>query len=594
MDQFGVRTLTSQLAEDLAWLEDHGRRQGDQGSQAARLRLAAALVRNLVGPFLEDQAAVPLHVAVVGGAGAGKSTIANFLSGAVVAETNPQAGFTRHPIAYTSSNGQLTWPAHLGFLGPLQRLAQPGPANVDADVYQVRRVTPSSGACSLLEQFVGCDCADMTTWAASGYVPRLLEVAGLADILVYVASDERYNDEVPTQFLKLLLQAGKEVIVCLVKMRPSDAPAFVEHFQKEVLSHLPRQAVACLTVPFLNPQQLADPVHQAARFRIPLLNQVMVLASPLPAARQRSVHAATAYLLASEQQLLDVARSDLNALEEWRRLARAGQVEFDQRYRREYLTGEKFRRFDEALVHLLQLLELPGVGKVLGTALWVVRTPYRLLKGLVTKVLSRPDTAGIPERPVLEGALAAWLDQLRMEAARRAGTHALWAHLHQGFNSGLADLARARFEQGLGSFQLSMAGEVETTARALYEDLETNPVALNTLRGTKFALEVAAIGGAVVAGGINWLDLVLVPLAASVTHQLVELLGKQYVDNQREQARLRQQTLVSQYLSGPLAEWLSQWPATGGSAYERLNLALKRVPPALQQLQAEVAAKLSR
>ena len=41
----------------------------------------------------------------------------------------------------------------------------------------------------------------MTTWAATGYVPRLLEIAGLADVVVYVASDERYNDEVPTRQL---------------------------------------------------------------------------------------------------------------------------------------------------------------------------------------------------------------------------------------------------------------------------------------------------------------------------------------------------------------------------------------------------------
>ena len=76
------------------------------------------------------------------------------------------------------------------------------------------------------------------------------------------------------------------------------------------------------------------------------------------------------------------------------------------------------------------------------------------------------------------------------------------------------------------------------------------------------------------------------PLAASITHQLVELLGKQYVDTQREQARNRQQALVAQYISGPLAEWLTQWPATGGSAFERLQLALRRIPRRVQQLEA--------
>src|SRR5437899_10121236 len=140
MDNLVVRTLTSQLADDLAWLEEHCRRQPDQANHAGKIRFAAALVRNCIGPTLDGQAPVPLHVAVVGGAGAGKSTVANMLSGAAVAESNPQAGYTRHPIAYASDNGQITWPAYLGFLGPLQRLTKDSPANLDADVYQVRRV----------------------------------------------------------------------------------------------------------------------------------------------------------------------------------------------------------------------------------------------------------------------------------------------------------------------------------------------------------------------------------------------------------------------------------------------------------------------
>ena len=86
------------------------------------------------------------------------------------------------------------------------------------------------------------------------------------------------------------------------------------------------------------------------------------------------------YLLANQEQLLSVARNDLNALQAWRGMANEGRVEFDTRYRREYLTTERFYRFDEALVRLLELLELPGVGKVLSTALYVVRTPYRMIR----------------------------------------------------------------------------------------------------------------------------------------------------------------------------------------------------------------------
>ncbi|HXG08286.1 MAG TPA: GTPase domain-containing protein [Gemmataceae bacterium] len=592
MDPAGSRTLTSQLADDLGWLEQHCRRQPDQALQAGRLRLAASLVRNCIGPFLDGQPPTPLHVVVVGGAGAGKSTVANLLSGSAAAEANPQAGFTRHPVAYLSANGPLTWASHLGFLGPLNRLAQPSPASLDADVYQVRRVPADPAAADLLKDFVIWDCPDMTTWAAGNYVPRLLEVAGLADIIVYVASDERYNDEVPTQFLHLLLQTGKPVVACLVKMKEEDAPALVGHFQRDVLSRLPPGAVVVLPVPHLSREQLADPARRAARYRIPLLNQVAVLGSSPSAARRRTVRGAMNFLLGASEHLLSAAREDIAALQGWRNIVHSGQVEFDQRYRREYLNSAQFRSFDEALIRLIDLLELPGVGRLVSGTLWVLRTPYRLLRGLVSKAFARPESATLPEQQLLEDALNGWLDLLRKEAARRAGSHPLWAHIEQGFATGLGEMARERFQQGFRNFQLGLADEVERTARSIYEELEKRPALLNTLRGGKFAIDVAAIGGTLAIGHVGLHDLILVPLVTSVTHQLVELLGKQYVDMQRELTRQRQQALMAQYISTPLAEWLTQWPATGGSTYERLQLALRRIPPAVQQLDAEVTQAL--
>ncbi len=591
MDALASRALTSQLAEDLGWLEQHCHQHPEQAVHTGQLRLAAALVRNLVGPYLDDQPAAPVHVAVVGGAGAGKSTVANMLSGAPAAEANPQAGFTRHPIAYTSVSGPVAWSGHHGFLGPLQMLAQPGPASIDADIYQVRRVS-AEGSAGLPSDFVVWDCPDMTTWAATGYVPRLLEAAGLADVIVYVASDERYNDAVPTQLLDLFVRAGKPVIAVLTKMRDADAPALVAHFKEEVVAKLHGRVVAVLAVPFLSKEELADPARMAGRYRIPLLNQVAVLGRPAATARLRAVHGATSYLLHNHEHLLGVARQDVEALQSWRDVVQTGQVEFDGRYRREYLSGSKFRHFDEALVRLIDLLEFPGVGKIVSGTLWVIRAPYRLLKGLAIKALARPEAPALPERPVMDEALSAWLDLLRKEAARRADSHPLWVHVEKGFTSGgLAEAARERFEQGFRGYQLGLASEVDLTARAIYEELEKKPVLLNAMRGSKLAMDVAAIAGAVAAGGINWHDFILVPLAAAVTQQLVELLGRQYVDSQRELARKRQEALMAQYVSAPLAEWLVNWPATGGSAFERLQVALRRMPAAVKQLHERVAAR---
>ncbi|MGH7170971.1 MAG: GTPase, partial [Gemmataceae bacterium] len=538
METLTARALTGQLADDLGWLEQHCRKQTDQAAAASKLRVAAALVRNGIGPALDDQPPTPIHVVVVGGAGAGKSTIANLLSGATAAEANPQAGFTRHPIAYTSTTGPLNWTGHVGFLGPLHPLTQPSPSSLDEDVYQVRRIPVDATSFDLLKEFVVWDCPDMTTWSAGSYIPRLMEAAALADILVYVASDERYNDEVPTQFLHLLLQTGKPVVVCLMKMRESDASALIAHFQKEVVRHLPHPpdggVIATLAIPFLTPAQLADPARQAARYRIPLLNQVAVLGMPPAAARRRTLAGATRFLVGQRDQLLSVAEQDLRAMQVWQSVVVAGQADFEQRYLREYLTSEKFRGFDEALIRLMELLELPGIGKVLSGTLYVLRTPYRLLKGVVAKAISRPDASSRPELPILEEALNGWIDLLRKEAARHTDNHSLWAHVADGFHGGgLTERIRERFQQNYRNFQTGLTSEVDRTARAIYEQLEKTPAVLNTLRGSKFALDAAAIGGTLIAGGITWHDFILVPLVASMTHQLVELLGRSVVDAQR-------------------------------------------------------------
>jgi hypothetical protein len=586
--------LVEQLTADLGWLEEHARLQRDRPHLAGQLRMAAALVRNCLGPFLHGTMPPPLHVVVTGGAGAGKSTISNFLIGTAAAEANPQAGYTRHPIAYTSANGPLPWSQQLGFLATLRRLFDAQPSNIDDDVYQIRRVPANADTKDLLNRFVVWDSPDMTTWQATGYVNRLIEEIALADLVVYVASDERYNDLMPTQFLQLVLQAGKPVITCIMKMPEKLAQPIIDHFRTEVLAKIPEcvHVTSCLAVPHLSREELADPVHKAARYRQPLIDKVHWYGERAPDTRKASIRGAMTYLTRFQDNLLSVARDDLAALQAWRNLVHSGRQEFEARYSKEYLSGEKFPRFDEALVRLLQLLELPGVGQLVSKALWAVRTPWRLAKGLLAKFTGKTASVIIPEEPVLASAWTAWLDLLRKEAARREDSHPLWDHVEKGFQSGLADQARNEFQRCLRDFQVGLASEVEATARAIYEELEKKPLALNTLRGSKFAIEVASIVGTILAGGVALHDIVLVPLVTSLTQELVELLGKQYVDLQREKARYRQQELLGRTLATPLAEWLTQWPATGGSSFERLQLALKRIPEGIKDLEQAVKSRL--
>lgn len=572
----------SLLAENLSWLEAHCRQQVETASDAHALRLASSLVRNVIGPEFEGPRDRPKHVAVIGGAGSGKSTIANFLMGTVAAEANPQAGFTRHPVAYMDGRSQWQLPQTPGFLAALRLLTHPAPSSLDEDVYQVRYV--SGDEMSLLRECIVWDCPDMTTWAATGYVPRLMEICGLADLLVYVASDERYNDEIPTRFLSLLLETGKTVVVVLTKMREAEVALILEHFREEVGRKMPRPPTTVLAIPHLTAEQLADPIHRTGNHRWNLVHTIRNLLNDPGTSRRRHAENAVEFLRLHQEKLLSVAKMDLIALERWSAVVREGQAIFEGRYQREYLNAERFPRFDEAMVRLIDLMELPGVGRFISGALYVVRTPYRWLKSMLQKSLSRQATIAVPERPIMEAALDDWLHQLGVEARRRSGTHPIWGQLCQSFETSMLPQVRDIFERLFRDFQLAIAEDVEKTSRAIYAELEKDPTRLNVIRGGKLALDVISIGAVLMAGGINIWDVALVPLAASVSQMIAETLGWQYVESQREAIRQRQGQLARQMILEPLSQWLQAWPAKSDSTYATLQQLIVQVPEQIEEL----------
>lgn len=599
MDPHDHRTKTQQLADDLGWLEDHCRRQAELADQAVHLRLAAGLTRNVIGPALEDQPPRPLHVAVVGGAGTGKSTVVNFLAGAVVAEANPQAGYTRHPTAYLPADTSIAWPSSLGFLGPLRRLTQEQPGNLDEDVYQTRRLAPTTPP-SPLADFVIWDCPDMTTWAAGHYVSRLLEIVSLADLVVYVASDERYNDEVPTEFFRLMVRAGKAVVVCLTKARESDVSTLVEHFQQEVLGRIPVPdattipAIPVVAIPHLSVEARNDPAGAGAKYRVALLNQLLVLSPSPEVTRARTVRNAMRYLEAAGDGLLNVARRDLAELESWRELVARGRTQFEERYQNEFLAVETFQRFDRTREQVLAMLELPGPGKAVSSALNLVRTPWRMAREFIVKTLIRPTLPHQSETRVCRDSLNSWLDSLHAEALRRSASHPVWKQIHRSFDSTLKPQAQARFEEALRRLQLKETDELDQAARAVPEYLTQNPSVLNALRCAVIGADLAAAFWIILLDWPpGWELLLLIPFAVSLSHQITDSVVGRIVDVSRARVRDHRLELLQEHLTVPLTDWITAQPTTDGSSMEKLKQVLARIPLAIRTISDTLALQKS-
>ena len=309
------------------------------------------------------------------------------------------------------------------------------------------------------------------------------------------------------------------------------------------------------------------------------------------ATRRYTVQAAWHHLRQQQAQLLSVAREDLAALDTWRHLVQEGQVEFEDRYRKEYLTAERFRRFDETLVRLLELLELPRRRKGREQRAEPPAVPYTVVRGWMRGGRPRRPAASWPRSRCWRPPCAAGSIRSARKpppASRSTPSGSMYTRASA---TGWTTVPASASSELARTFHDSLNAEVERTARALLEDLEQNPVALNTLRGTRFVFDVGAIAGGIALGGLHLVSIVLVPLAASVTQYLVDLLGEKYVVLPRG-TRSRQQAMFSQQLSIPMAEWLTQWPSSGGSVYERLHVIMRRLPANLEMLDPVVRRRL--
>ena len=284
-----------ELADDLGWLETHAQTRPGTAGFAVPLRFAAAHVRNLIAPAIAGNPPEPLHVAS-SAARAPARARSPTCSAAHGRRGESASRLHAAPVAFTLRRAAKG-------LDRLSRLARPtaavttspSPSSRDEDVYQIRTIA-SAAEPTLLDRFVVWDCPDMTTWAATGYAPRLLEVAALADVIVYVASDERYNDAVPTQYLNLFLASGKPVVVVLTKVAAENVTALCDHFRSEVLAAMPRGRVAVMAIPFLTPSERGDLRTKATQYRIPLINQIAILGDPLRlSASETSVRSRTTF-----------------------------------------------------------------------------------------------------------------------------------------------------------------------------------------------------------------------------------------------------------------------------------------------------------
>ena len=534
------------------------------------------------GQLISTHSERALQVAVIGPTQVGKSSIVNLLLNNTIAGVSALAGYTVHPQGFLAgvSGHDHQWLE--GHFGDFRRVEMKDLNAQDYNAYSLMpadKVPPTPLPDCLL-----WDLPDFDSIDAAGYREGVLTTIGLADIVVLVVSKEKYADQSVWEIMALLEPLKLPTIIIVNKL--------VADSQQAVLL------------------SLSDKWRQARKDAVPTIIPLNYQSSgrletwpqvEFESARRAFTEAVSqrrpseqssfekAYLNQHWQGWLAPIREEETALKTWGQLLDHAVKEALAQYERDYLEHpHHYETFQNALLELLTLLEIPGLAKILSkirrVLTWPVRQVFRW--GRFGKRSS--DAVDISQEINLLNQKAEHfliqisekiIDQIDDEPEKAQW----WKEMNAVMRSNRQEIMEG-FGQAALVYHEDFQGEVEDIAQRLYRKLQDQPAVLNSLRATRLTTDSAAIALAIKTGGIGLQDLIITPLMLSVTSLLAESALGSYMSRLEMELKQKQLATVKQQLflaamKVPMAKLPEQMEQN-----KRFNISLDRVEQAEQQL----------
>lgn len=459
-----------------------------------RLKLAAPL----------DRGAPPL-VVVAGGTNVGKTTVANALAGAELGRPTPLARGTKAAVIFAPA-ARIDAFRRESFLPGYERrdLASPDEANAESTAGTLFLLAhPPLVHGAPLEGLALADSPDIDS--VFGRNRRVAwDLLYAADALVFVASEEKYNDEVCVEFLARAARHGKAIAAVLNK---SAAPEALDDFRKNVIPRATRGgATDVVAIPPGAPPAAFEPLRAAlARF-----------ARDPEGLRARARAGAAAALREEAEPVLEALRREAETLAHYRAEVREQAAAAARRYRAS-VAALPIVEFDRVFHVLAEALHVPVIDDVYAR----LRDASRPLGAFFRRALGLGQGAAEAARRVADR------NERDRAAARVELGEALAAvrRLPDRYPPDLAMALRKAHAAGPEAERLfaldpdyadSLAREAErwteAVARDLHARLRAHPGWLAVAKALKGSLRIGAAGAAIaMTGHIGPEDLVVGP-----------------------------------------------------------------------------------
>jgi hypothetical protein len=523
------------------------------------------------GLLVESNSKIPLQIAILGPTQTGKSTISNLILNSHKAGISPLAGYTVHPQGFCHQTTLKQCVDLQGFYGRFQQLPQ---NELDSKRYDCYSLTENNEVAPLLPDCVFWDTPDFDSIDSTDYREGVIRTIALADIVVLVVSKEKYADQSVWEMMSSIEPFHQPTLICLNKLIEGNEELIISSLKEKWKQA--RSDAFPTVIPLYYQKQTAMPVWPS-----PEIKQFFQLQKKVS---QKNHFAYQQELLNKYwHSWLEPIVAEHETLKTWHALVDKNIEQIIQEYQRDFLDHPHYYdTFQNALIELLNLLEIPGISRVITKTRRVLTWPIRKMFAIGMK----PKSALSQETMILtqlgDHLLISLADQLLEKIDTDAKQNKWWNDcyclLRQQRNEILV-----HYNRSVDEYCLTFQQDVDATANKLYHNLSEQPIILNSLRATRASTDAAAIALIIATGGIGVHDLVITPAMLSITSLLTEsAVGSHMNGVEAELKQHQMETVKSQLFIACLKQSLSVLPEKLAE-HGRFNISVEQVQQAESQ-----------
>lgn len=492
-----------------------------------QLFYAEAFIRK--GMLLETHPNTPLQIAVIGPTQAGKSSVANLILNSKLAKASPLAGYTVHPQGFCNEVSADECTGLQSFFGRFQQLKLD---ELTMDRHDCYSLTDQNIDSELLPRSVFWDTPDFDSIDSVDYREGVIRTIALADIIVLVVSKEKYADQSVWEMMSEIEVFHQPTLICVNKL-VEGTEDLITNSLREKWEHARNDEFPDVIPMFYQKQTGMPEWPESEKRQFSQLER---------AVSQKKHHEYQDNLLNQHwYDWLEPVVAEHEAIKIWRSLVDKSIEQALVEYKRDYLDHPHYyETFQNTIVELLSLLEVPGFASVLTKTRRALTWPIRKIMSFGKSIVSPESQEEAILGQIGEHLIISFSEQLLEKIESDTKQSKWWKDSYCLVREQRDELLK-EYDTAIDNYMVDFQEDVHAAATKLYDKLSEQPVLLNTLRATRVTTDVAAIALILETGGIGVHDLIITPAMLAITSLLAESAIGSYIN--RVEAELKQHQL---------------------------------------------------